>query len=410
MPRAPRPTPLVLAALLALPAAAAAAPSGSVVFVREGDVWRIDAAGTREQAITRDGGPTRPYRSPSQARNGVVVALRGAALHRWALNGAPLPVPALPTASVPVAADVAPDGSLVAVVLPAPCADGVPGDCRSVVTSPLPGSGVWTTVVPAGPDVAAITFASPGRLLVARGNAVVAVSPTVAGASATTVVADDGSGAAITGVTAGPRGIAVARRPAVGEPGLRTFRPARSDAPATLTCDFTGTGVAAPTWAPRGHDVAWEVQGSIVAATFPAGGCPAQARMLVAEGGQPDWGPSGLAKRMVTGASQTGAGTVTGAPASARTVASEIAALTAGPGLRLSMRLNVAGRVAMVLDRRVGARHRAIRSLTTSRRRPGRVVLNLGMLAPGTYRVRVRVLLPGRSIALPPLRLVVNRG
>lgn len=400
-----------LAALLAAPMTAAAAPpSGSIVFVRDGDVWRINASGTRQQQITRDGAPARPYRVPSQADDGSVVALRGGQIHRWALNGAALDAPSVASLrGEPVDVDVSPDGGRVAVVLSSPCPapDGTAMTCRAVAVAGAAG-GTAEVVVPAAPDVRSAVWSDRNRLLVTRGNAIEAVSP--ATGETATWVPDDGTGAALTDITGGGRGIAVIRRVPAGEPTLRVHTPPTATSAPAVWCEFGGPGTAAPSWGPRGDVIAWQVSGGIVVATFPARRCPQQARMLVADGIDPDWGPSALARRMVSGGAASAGGGSTSGSGGATSAATEIAALTAGPGLRLAMRLNVTGRVRMVLDRRVAGRMRVVRTVRTGRRTPGRVLLNLGNLQAGTYRVRVRVEVGDRSIPLPALRLVVRRG
>ncbi|MEA2135741.1 MAG: hypothetical protein QOC68_3650 [Solirubrobacteraceae bacterium] len=60
----------------ALPATAAAAPSGSIVYAKGGNVYRANGDGTHQRRLTRDGRRSHPYEHPTQADAGSVVAIR----------------------------------------------------------------------------------------------------------------------------------------------------------------------------------------------------------------------------------------------------------------------------------------------------------------------------------------------
>jgi hypothetical protein len=68
---------------IALTAAAAAlvpaqtAHASSIVFIKRGDVWIANASGKKQRAITRNGTPSNPYRSPAYSDAGVISAVRG---------------------------------------------------------------------------------------------------------------------------------------------------------------------------------------------------------------------------------------------------------------------------------------------------------------------------------------------
>jgi hypothetical protein len=104
---------LVAAVSLALTASAQAA---SIVFIKEGNVWLANPDGTGQYQVTFDGG----YRSPSQADDGTIVAIRGsgttAELHRMRQNGELLnpPIQTSAPGTGPLTAAVSPDGQLVA--------------------------------------------------------------------------------------------------------------------------------------------------------------------------------------------------------------------------------------------------------------------------------------------------------
>ena len=91
-----------------------------MVFIKKGDVWMARPDGSRQIAITRDGGPGNPYFSPSIADNGTIVALRGIHLHsfrpsgqriikprQWAILGSSL-------STEPLGLDLSPNGRIAA--------------------------------------------------------------------------------------------------------------------------------------------------------------------------------------------------------------------------------------------------------------------------------------------------------
>jgi hypothetical protein len=63
---------LAAGAILLLPAAATSA--GSIVFVKDANVWVASPDGSNLRQLTRDGTADQPYRSPSQADDGTVAA------------------------------------------------------------------------------------------------------------------------------------------------------------------------------------------------------------------------------------------------------------------------------------------------------------------------------------------------
>ena len=109
---------LALAALLLAPASAGAA-SGSIVYVKDGDVWLSNPEATQQYRVTYDGG----YSAPSQADDGTIVALRDHQVVRRTPSGTPVGAPldliGGPLAGGdkfygPYSARVSPDGTRVA--------------------------------------------------------------------------------------------------------------------------------------------------------------------------------------------------------------------------------------------------------------------------------------------------------
>jgi len=115
----------VLTGLVVLPATthAAGTPAGTLVFIKDHNVWLSQGDGSQARALTTDGSYATPYVAPSQSDNGVTVAGRLAEIVRMDQAGRvlnrmdPKPLPS----SVGTAIDgnirdlaISPDGSLVA--------------------------------------------------------------------------------------------------------------------------------------------------------------------------------------------------------------------------------------------------------------------------------------------------------
>lgn len=106
------------------PGAAASVPrAGSLVFVRDHDVWVARGDGSSPRRVTSDGTYAKPYRSPTQAANGTIVASHGSVIVRMRPSGRVLnlldPHPLKDSAGhdmdgTPTNVAVSPDGSLVA--------------------------------------------------------------------------------------------------------------------------------------------------------------------------------------------------------------------------------------------------------------------------------------------------------
>ncbi|GAA5155964.1 hypothetical protein GCM10023340_42570 [Nocardioides marinquilinus] len=101
----------------------AAAPVGSLVFVRDHDVWVARADGSGARPVTTDGTVRRAYGSPSQADDGTIAARHGHDIVRLTPNGRELsrfdPAPLLnsvshPVDGVPIDVAISPDGRRVA--------------------------------------------------------------------------------------------------------------------------------------------------------------------------------------------------------------------------------------------------------------------------------------------------------
>src|SRR3954452_1242229 len=124
MPRLPRTAVLVgcVAALL-LPGQA---PASSIALIENDNVWLVSPDGSRQRAVTTDGTPADPYRFPSQADDGTILAEIDDAFVRLRPDGTRVgaPVPAVGTdarhsgnvtvMAGPAGPKISPDGTRVA--------------------------------------------------------------------------------------------------------------------------------------------------------------------------------------------------------------------------------------------------------------------------------------------------------
>jgi hypothetical protein len=109
---------VALLSLLLTLAVAAPAAADSIVYVKDGDVWRARPDGSAQRQLTRDGG----YSSPSQADDGTIVAVRGDRFVKLARDGRRLATldslltanPGPSAAVGPFDARISPDGHTIA--------------------------------------------------------------------------------------------------------------------------------------------------------------------------------------------------------------------------------------------------------------------------------------------------------
>ena len=95
---------------------AGTARADSLVYIKDGNVWLANPDGSGQYQVTLDGTTSTPYRSPSQADDGTIVALRSGRLFRMKQNGSLLnePIATAAPGSGPLHPAVSPDGRLVA--------------------------------------------------------------------------------------------------------------------------------------------------------------------------------------------------------------------------------------------------------------------------------------------------------
>ena len=114
--------PLMIASLFLVSNTEAATP-GSLVYVKNHNVWLSDSDGTNAHQVTRSGTEDSPWRSPSQADDGTIAASFGTRIVRLEQNGEVLssidPPPLSNSVShmqdgVPVDVAISPDGKVIA--------------------------------------------------------------------------------------------------------------------------------------------------------------------------------------------------------------------------------------------------------------------------------------------------------
>lgn len=300
----------VLVGLTALPATASGAgtPAGSLVFIKDHNVWLSKGDGSEARALTQDGSFATPYVNPSQSDNGIVVAGRLAEIVRMDQAGNVLNrmnPPSLPS-SVGTRIDgnvrdvaISPDGSLVAYTFTewlSP-AGGVSSGFRSAtgytaadrLTDPAPRGTTYFN---------APSWVGNNRTLQGGGYGSQVMIDDL-GASEPVHWFDDGdiyapsTDLGIPDLAPDGRHLAVLR--GYGEDtSIIWYRVAGSATsgppPATPTplCEISAAGVSHPTWAPDSDSLAWSEPDGIWSRSG-AEDCTVLSSLIVPGGSEPDW-------------------------------------------------------------------------------------------------------------------------
>ena len=406
-----RPTPRKFAFLLALLAALAAtsvASASSIVFMRiDGNIYRANADGSGQVAVTRDGTPADPYRFAAQADDGTIVVTRSNRLHRLSKTGEPLREPIVlitltdGTQQLDPGVAVSPDGRTVAYTIrnyesyfDSGCQcrrlrEGL--GIRTRYGDPVSGEARGSTI-----DVWTPSFIDNGRLLLSNAGTVGENLFTAAVGGPGTPFYMDPARSPVNPrrngfhlwdaeLTRAGDKLAVMRASvvSVSEPANRTIQiyatSGVSAAPTPRCTIGPGRQIAAapsPSWSPDGTTLVWEERDGIWSSPVNLGApnCGLAPRLIVPGGAQPDWGPADMPRA-----------TVVRDRVKPRAAGLRIA--RAGGTYVLTFRLSEAALVGAKVDRVRGKRNSVVRRLAGRSLPAGPARLAVGRLAAGRYRV-----------------------
>ena len=319
---------IVLIATLATLLLASTAQASSIVYIKNGDVWLANAKGKRQRAITRNGTPGNPYRSPAYSDAGVITAVRGRRdVHFFNrrgkrirrardLTGGPTP----PYDAVIVDHAISPNGKRLATTLwlTTRAATPKPGEPTGTDYSTT----VWYTQAKNGKLLPGTTDGGQSATWVGNGLPVVFAPYVYHSADAWTVdlsnpnsptqwfqdravvdVLDPSDGEPLDDgeVTRARDKIAVVRGPnttASSAPTMiRVYAVSSLSERPVERCDLRAapnSRIESPSWSPDGEQLAWSEADGIWVSPIAdgAGDCGAAAKRLIAGGSQPDWGPA----------------------------------------------------------------------------------------------------------------------
>lgn len=288
-------------AVLAAPAAA-----DSLVFIRDHDVWVAAPDGSAARALTADGTERWPYRSPSQADDGTIVAGHendvvrlgrdGTVLNRFTTppttDAASQPIGGGGSASPPLWSDLSPDGALVAFGYADPTTRLTVVLVADAASAQTPTR--FTRLV----SVRNPSWVSASRLMT-FGGAFQEVNLTDLPSTEPVHWFDPEHGGAEDGELSpdGTRlawvdGTKVVVATVAGDARAGALPPA---ATATPLCDIAPVEAvdADPTWSPDGHRLAYSTPDGIEVTTLPTDDCAQGTSQVVLRGAsQPDWGPA----------------------------------------------------------------------------------------------------------------------
>jgi hypothetical protein len=319
---------LPVALIASLAVGTTAADASSIVFIKRGDVWLSKADGSRQRAITKNGTPRNPYRSPAYSSKGVITAVKGRRdIHffnrsgkrlrkKRDLTGGPTP----PYDSVIIDHSISPDGRRLASTLWITTRAGSPRpgepkgtDYNTSVWYSRAGDGkllngttdggqnpTWVTnsrpvvfapYVYHSADAWIVNLASPN-------------SPTQWFQDRKTVnVLDPSDGEPLNDgeLTRAQDKLAVVRGPSTTASSaptmVRVYAVSSLSARPTERCDLRAapnTRIESPSWSPDGRRLAWGERNGIWATSIAGGNgdCAAKPKLLIRGGSQPDWGPA----------------------------------------------------------------------------------------------------------------------
>jgi WD40-like Beta Propeller Repeat len=317
---------VLLAGGLAALALAGGAEAGSIVYIKGGDVWLAKENGTGQRALTKDGTPANPYRSPAYSDAGVITAVknrrdvyffdrRGRQLRKPRnITGGPLP----PFDPVIVDHSISPNGRLLASTLWITTRAADPKSFEPKGTDY--GTSVWYTRVSDG-KLLGRTDSGMTPTWVANNRPVVFAPYVYHSADAwlvnlanpneptqwfqdraTVDVLDPSDGEPLNDgeVTRARDKIAVVRGPSTAASSaqtmIRIYSVSSLTARPTERCDMRArpnTRIESPSWSPDGKRLAWGEKNGIWSSPITtAADCGAAPKLLIPGGSEPDWGPA----------------------------------------------------------------------------------------------------------------------
>jgi hypothetical protein len=304
----------VLVGLVALPTTthAAGTPAGTLVFIKDHNVWLSKGDGTQARALTKDGSFATPYVAPSQSDNGTIVAGRIREIIRMDQGGNVLnrmDPPSLPSSvGTPIDGNIrdlaiSPDGSLVAYTFtewlnPAGASSGFRSatgyTAANRLTDPAPRGTTYFN---------APSWVGNNRTLQGGGYGSQVMIDDL-GASEPVHWFDDGDIYApstdLSRPDLAPDGRHVAALRGYGEETSIIWYRVTGNAisgppPATPTplCEIAAPGVSHPTWAPDSDSLAWSETDGIWSRSG-AEDCTVLSSLIVPGGSEPDWSAAPL--------------------------------------------------------------------------------------------------------------------
>ncbi len=409
----------VLAATVLALAAPTVAEAGSIVFIKDANVWLAKDDGSGQVRLTADGTPADPYYSPTQADDGTIVVLRGpdgrptaittttgSRVHRLGRDGRRLgePYTALfdpmpPLVPRAVAAEISPSGRVLAVSqrlfefgFDISCAcnrlraiaqnvvfkDAVTGEYRG--KSELVGQELWSP-----------SWVGDAKLLLFDqfSQAGAHVYTTEVGGQPTPLYRDPGRSTLVPGwnqaslgagelTRAGDKLAVVRGLYSAGATTIELHAAAGATSPPVPRCEITGRPISLEpglSWSPDGSVLSWHEESGIwsTSVSVDQPGCGAAPKLLIADGFDHDWGPAGLQ--------------VPARDATAPTATSLTISRRGSPAA--TFRLSEAATVSGQVERVARGKARVVRRLPARGLKAGPARLPLGQLSSGRYRLRL---------------------
>ncbi|MBN8868592.1 MAG: hypothetical protein J0H66_01770 [Solirubrobacterales bacterium] len=298
---------------LLIGAGTAAASSGSIVYVKDYDVWIANADGSGQHQVTKNGTADSPWRSPSQADDGTIAASHNDQIVRMKQNGTVLnainPPPLKNSVShmvdgVPVKVAISPNGKLITWAFATyECPVGVSCGARTV-------TGYTAADRLTDPSKYGSTFFTDPSWI---GNSRTLQS---GGYGSQVNIHDLGKGEPVhwfddsdyaendtdlSDAELAPDGSRLAAVRGYGNSthiiwytvsgNAKQGPPPAVPTPECLTGELEGLG--GPTWAPDSKSLAWEEPDGVWLKANIGGACDSpQPKLLIPGGSEPDWGPA----------------------------------------------------------------------------------------------------------------------